>query len=93
MGFVMTTGTRHVVQNCNLDRQKLEQIADLLGISRADRDALLFGGVSIHIHVSARPAAGTPQGPSAPSAPGGPAAPGTPPTPGAPPTPPGGDRR
>jgi hypothetical protein len=72
MGFVMTTGTRHVTQNCNLDRQKLEQLADLLGISRADRDALLFGGVSIHIHVSARPAAGTPPRAKRPINPGRP---------------------
>ena len=105
MGFAITTGTRHVVAACSLGRQKLEQIADILGIARADRDDLLFGGVSIHIYASAVPAAGTQPTPGtpptpgtaptpgAPPAPGAPPTPGTPPAPGTPPTPPGGGRR
>ena len=80
MGYAITTGNRHVVAACNLGRQKLEQIADILGIAQADRDDLLFGGVSIHIYASAVPTAGTPP------------TPGAPPAPGTPPTPPGGGR-
>jgi hypothetical protein len=81
MGFVISTGNRHKVQNCSLDRQKLEQIADILGIARADRDDLLFGGVSIHIYAGARPTPGAP-----PTTPGGGPSP-SPPSGRAPPSP------
>ena len=59
MGLVMTDGNRHLVRaNIQLDTQKLEQLADILGISRTD--PILFSGVAIHIYLSARPAPGSP---------------------------------
>jgi hypothetical protein len=71
MGFAITTGNRHLVQKCGLDRQKLEQIADILGIAQTDRDDLLYGGVSIHIYAGPRPPAGAPPTPAAPPTPPG----------------------
>lgn len=88
MGCVLTDGNHHLVRtNLQIDAQKLQQIADILGISRTD--PMLFNGVSIHIYLSARPAPGSPPSPGPAPAPG---APSTPPSGGAPPSPTGGGR-
>jgi hypothetical protein len=80
-GCVITTGNRHIVHKMRINRQKLEQIADILGISQAERHEILSGGESIHVYAGARPT------------PGAPPSPGATPSPGAPPSPPGGGRR
>lgn len=80
-GCVITTGNRHIVHKMPIDRRKLEEIANILGISQAERNEILSSGESIQIYAGARPTSGAP-----PTS-------GASPTSGAPPTPPGGDRR
>lgn len=80
-GCVIETANRHIVHRIPIDRQKLEQIADILGIPQADRAEILSGGESIHVYAGTRQSQGAQSSP-----PGGGAAP----SPGAPPSPPGG---
>ena len=61
-GCVIKTDNRHIVHKMPIDRQKLEQIADILGIPQAVRTEILSGGESIHIYAGGRPARGAPPG-------------------------------
>jgi len=86
-GCVIRTGNRQILHKMPIDRQKLEQIADILGIPHADRAEILSSGESIHVYAGTRPAPGAP-----PPSPGGGSTP-SPPSGGSPPSPPGGRTR
>jgi hypothetical protein len=72
-GCVIKTGNRQIVHKMPIDRQKLEQIADILGIPHADRTEILSGGESIHVYAGTRPSSSAPPSPGgSPSPPGAP---------------------
>ncbi len=57
-GAIIDVGNRRIVHKVVVDEKKLEQIADLLGITdRALRREILSGAQSISIHVGPRPRA------------------------------------
>lgn len=62
-GCVIRTGNRQIVHKISIDRQKLDQIADILGIPQADRDEIIARGESIHVYAGARPTPGAPRTP------------------------------
>lgn len=51
--FVDFTGGTQTVRQVTIDRQKLEQIADILGMSPAERLQIVSGAETIHIHSAA----------------------------------------
>jgi hypothetical protein len=89
-GIVIKTGNRQIVHKMPIDRQKLDQIADILGIPQADRTEILSHGESIHVYAGTRSSPGTPPPPDAPPPD---APPPDAPPPDAPPPPPTGRRR
>jgi hypothetical protein len=52
-GFIVKKGHTHHVRQVHVTKEKLEEIADLLGIPQAERDRILDGAVSIEVYTGA----------------------------------------
>jgi hypothetical protein len=61
-GMIVHKGHTHHVRQVHIDKKKLEEIADLLGIPQAERERILEGAVSIHIFTGSPPSSSSGSG-------------------------------
>lgn len=68
---VIKSGNEHVVRKAVIDEATLDRVAELLGISKAERDRIIAGAEAIHIYRGTWSSSGGPPSPSAPPSPPG----------------------